>query len=146
MPKAKKKNIPPWVRGRKKGQGKYFAMKVTDPETGDVFDSKGEYGRWLKLKVKWHEGEISDLRRQVELPLKVNGLLIATYKADFAYSEDDDRVVEDFKGMITPEFKLKQKLVWACHGIRLFLTRERLDVGNTLARMKAELDALECEE
>lgn len=146
MATKKKQKAPPWVRARQKGAGKFFAVKVTDQETGDVFDSKGEYSRWIKLRSMWHEGEISDLRRQVELPLKVNGILIAVYKADFAYSEDDERVVEDFKGMVTPEFKLKQKLVWACHGIRLYLTRERTSVKGQLARMKAELDALDDEE
>jgi hypothetical protein len=132
---------PPWMKKR----SKFRAVKVTCPETGDVFDSKGEYKRWLVLKRQWQDGEIRSLRRQVELPLKVNGVLIAVYKADFAYEDDDERVVEDFKGFETPEFNLKRKLVKAIHGIDLYLTRERLDVGKTLRRMKQQLDALDSE-
>lgn len=133
------RSLPPWMRG-----SKFKAVKATEPETGVVFDSKGELKRWLQLKEQWQAGEISNLRRQVELPLSVNGVLVATYKADFAYSdEDDERIVEDFKGFETPEFKLKRKLVWACHRIRIVCTRERLDIGKTLKRMKQELDDLE---
>jgi Protein of unknown function (DUF1064) len=133
------RHLPPWVR-----RSKFKAIKATDPSTGEVFDSKGELKRWLQLKEQWQAGVISNLRRQVELPLIVNGVQIAVYKADFAYSdEDDERVVEDFKGFETPEFKLKRKLVWAIHRIRIVCTRERLDIGKTLKRMKQELDDLE---
>jgi len=139
---GKTRALPYWLAGR----SKFRAKKFMDPDTQEVFDSKGEYRRWLKLKEQWQTGQIANLRRQVEIPLKVNGILITVYRADFAYEEDDERVVEDFKGFETPEFKLKRKLVWACHGIRLFMTRERLDIGKSLKRMKQELDDLDAEE
>lgn len=84
------------------------------------FDSKGELQRWLFLLDAERLGTIVNLRRQVEFPLVVNGALVCTYVADYVYDivrpYPHENVVEDFKGFITDEFKLKAKLFKAVHG------------------------------
>jgi hypothetical protein len=63
-------------------------------------------------------GTIYGLRLQPRYPLTVNGVKVGTYVADFAYVDAaGDDVVEDVKGVRTPVFKLKAKLMKAVHGI-----------------------------
>lgn len=66
-------------------------------------------------------GLIIDLWRQVRFPLFVNDVLICNYVADFVYSEDINGklVVEDVKGHRTEIYRLKKKLMLACHGITI---------------------------
>lgn len=48
--------------------------------------------------------------------------LSITYKADFSYIKDGKLTVEDVKGseyMITEVFKIKEKLMFAIHGIKI---------------------------
>jgi hypothetical protein len=77
------------------------------------FASKKEYARWCHLKLREKAGEISKLERQVRFALEINGTKICTYIADAVFFEGQRRVVEDVKGVITPEFRLKQKLMKA---------------------------------
>ena len=114
---------------------KYHAKKtVVD---GIVFDSLKEARRYGVLKALEKAGEISGLQRQVEFLLipeqrepdnigkrgGINkGKLIErkiTYIADFTYMRDGVLVVEDVKGMRTPEYILKRKLMLHIHGIRI---------------------------
>jgi hypothetical protein len=46
-------------------------------------------------------------------------VLVATYVADFVYREagKSEMIVVDVKGMRTPVYRLKRKLMLACHGI-----------------------------
>lgn len=84
------------------------------------FDSKGEYERYLILRDKERRGEISGLTRQVPYQLipdlrDDNGKLLfkgIVYKADFTYWKDGKFVVEDFKGVKTKEYRIKQKLLY----------------------------------
>ena len=52
-------------------------------------------------------------------PLRVNGALIGHYIADFVYWENDERVVEDCKGVKTPIYRIKCKLMKAIYGIEI---------------------------
>ena len=99
-------------------------------EDGD-FDSKGEYQRYLDLRMLERVGRIRDLKRQVRIPLVVNGtpLLIRdkigraralSYVADFTYYEDDVYVVEDFK---TPVSRIKRAIVEATCALTVRVTR-----------------------
>lgn len=110
---------------------KYGNKKITIP-SGEVFDSKREYQRWLVLKEAEAKGIISDLERQptFELIPKITEKYIKhlktkdkvcertvqlaiTYKGDFAYTKDGVRVVEDVKAsayMLDPKFLIKEKL------------------------------------
>ncbi len=87
---------------------------------GHKFDSKKEAARYQQLKLLLRARAIKNLRFQVWYRLEVNGVLICRYRADFVY-EDAERgeTVEDVKGFRTPVYKLKAKLMLACHGIRI---------------------------
>jgi len=89
---------------------------------GITFASAKEAKRFGELKLLEKAGVIADLTLQPRFPLKVNGLLICTYVGDFTYRSDGASVVEDSKGFITPEFRLKKKLMLAVHGIEVVLT------------------------
>lgn len=89
---------------------------------GIKFDSIGEKNRYIVLKSMEERNIISDLKLQVTYDLKVNNDLICRYRADFVYIRDGFSVTEDLKGVETPEFKLKKKLMKAIHGIDILLT------------------------
>jgi len=97
---------------------KYRAVKTEID--GQVFDSKREAMRWSELKMLERSKIISDLKRQVPYELRVNGVLICKYIADFVYLDQQGReVVVDVKGVRTPVYRLKSKLMLACHGLRV---------------------------
>ena len=45
--------------------------------------------------------------------------LICSYIGDFRYRENGAQVVEDVKGVKTPAYRLKNKLMWAVHNIKI---------------------------
>lgn len=112
-------------------------LRVVSKETPGAikFDSQGEASRYCELRTLEKIGKISALELQPEFcfiatPNSVTGmrrevydnhrqkLLIKklfSYKADFEYSDLRGRkVIEDFKGMRTPVYKLKAKMFQAC--------------------------------
>ncbi len=94
-------------------------MTVVD---GVTFDSIREACRWQELRLMEKAGEILELERQVsyELIPKQKGERSVSYIADFRYKERDGKVVvEDAKGMRTPVFIIKKKLMLWVHGIRI---------------------------
>ena len=104
-------------------RSKFGAVKtVVD---GITFASKREASRYQELCLLQRAGHIRGLTCQVRYPLDVNGTHIADYVADFCYAEVGDApvqvrfVVEDCKGMRTPIYRLKKKLMLACHGITI---------------------------
>lgn len=84
-----------------------------------VYASKLEARRANELALLERAGAITGLRRQVPFEMIVNGHLVCKYIADFTYTttETGESVVEDVKGVLTPEFRLKAKLMEALHGI-----------------------------
>lgn len=90
---------------------------------GITFDSGAEGERYKILKAKEKAGLIKNLELQVNYPLIVNGLKICDYRADFVYEVGGKTVVEDVKGQLHDVFKLKYKLMYACHGIVLLITK-----------------------
>ena len=99
------------------------APKADRTLNGINFDSKREMQRFSELSLLEKAGQITNLRRQVPLRIDVNGQHICIYKADFQYFEDGKEVTEDSKGVATPEFKLKAKLVRAVLGITIRITK-----------------------
>ena len=97
---------------------KYKNVKTT--YKGITFDSRKEAERYIVLKSLQDRGLITDLKRQVRFQLlpaqKVNGKVVeksVAYVADFTYMRNGELVVEDAKGMRTPVYNLKKKLmVW----------------------------------
>lgn len=106
---------------------------------GLAFDSKREAIRYTQLKLLLEAGEISDLERQVKFVLiptqrepdiigprggRKPGKLIEKecfYVADFVYIDNrtGEKVIEDTKGMRTPDYLIKRKLMLKVHGIRI---------------------------
>ena len=85
---------------------------------GIKFDSKKEAKRYGQLKLLEQAGEISVLRLQVKFILSV-----CTYVADFVYyNKDMVLIVEDCKGMKTPVYRLKKKMMKHEHGIEILET------------------------
>lgn len=120
---------------KKKGRDKYKAQRTK--LDGLVFASKGEAGRFAVLQLRQKVGEIRNLTTQVLYTIKVNGVHICTYTADFEYDEVQQKldlgntaaiiqwrhVVEDFKSNGTKrqrDWPRTKKLMLACHGITIF--------------------------
>lgn len=103
-------------------------------ETADgKFDSVAEWERWLLLKAMEKDGEIKGLERQVPYILipsqKKDGKVLfreVKYIADFKYTvaKTGEVVVEDVKGMVLPEFKLKQKMLFYFHHIEVKVVKK----------------------
>lgn len=110
---------------RKARAQKYGNTKVVD--AGITFDSKAEHKRWQYLVLLQRAGEIRDL--QLQVPFELIPAQVApsgkkeratVYIADFAYrTRAGARIVEDVKGAVTPEFRLKRKLLLWVHGIEI---------------------------
>lgn len=123
-----------------------FNNKKTETPDG-VFDSKGEWQRWLFLKDAQRNGQIFNLRRQVKyvliptqyrtetVQLKTKTKEVkrvaereVTYTADFVYKVPRrtpidgpcgvyETVVEDFKGFPNDRWPLKKAMMLYFHGI-----------------------------
>ena len=116
-------------------RSKYSNKKIE--VNGMKFDSRKEYIRWCELSLLERAGKITDLQRQVKFiliptqyePYTVNkngtlkrGKMIereCSYIADFVYTENGNKVVEDVKGFRTADYKIKRKLMLNVHGIRI---------------------------
>jgi hypothetical protein len=57
------------------------------------------------------------LELQPRYPLIVNGEKVGTYVGDFRYFEGDVLILEDVKGILTPVYRLKRRLVKALYGL-----------------------------
>ena len=88
---------------------KYKAIKtVVD---GITFASKRE-AYYYRLYSKMQEaGMIKNLKLQTSIPFKLNGEKIFTYKPDFEFDDDKGHHYIDVKGIETPLFRLKKKLI-----------------------------------
>lgn len=101
----------------RKGRSKYGNKKVEIH--GRVFHSKAEAARYTELYTMQQCGLISDLVCQKDFLVAINGVHICKYIADFVYLDCGKLVVEDVKGVATPVYKLKKKLVEALYGVRI---------------------------
>lgn len=105
-----------------------------------TFDSRKEFNRYRELQMLEAAGRIENLRRQVPFELipeqreldilgprggRKPGKLIersCKYIADFVYRQDGKTIVEDCKGMRTPEYKIKRKLMLWRYNIKILET------------------------
>ena len=85
---------------------------------GETWDSEREYARWLVLRAMERDGLVRDLRRQVRVPLVVNGVKVCVWVADAVYFDAATGRVEweDTKGYRTRAYRLKAKLFRAIFG------------------------------
>lgn len=99
-------------------RSKYGAQRTT--VDGLTFDSKKEARRYRDLLLLGLAGELRDLELQPRFPIVVNGVRIGEYRADFRYWDARrGDVVEDVKGLRTPVYVLKRKLIEALYGITI---------------------------
>lgn len=107
-----------------KRKSKYHSRKVT--LDGITFDSKKEAARYSELRLLERAGAIRNLRRQVKFELipsqRIDGKVVerpCAYIADFVYEHDGETIVEDTKGVRTPEYVIKRKLMLYIHGFQI---------------------------
>lgn len=116
---------------------KYHAKKVSIQ--GETFDSKREARRFLELQMMEKAGRISGLQRQKKFVLvpaqyepdttgprggRIKGKLLereVAYYADFVYWDEEAKefVIEDTKGVRTPEYIIKRKLMLWLNGYQI---------------------------
>lgn len=89
---------------------------------GISFQSTKEGERYKVLKLEEKAGEIQNLKLQVSFPFVLNKVKIGTYRADFVYSFAGGVKVEDVKGMKTPLYRWKKKMMKAFYGIEILET------------------------
>lgn len=96
---------------------KYRAQPVI--VDGHRFASKREAARYGELKLLMRGGAIRGLKLQEPFEIAINGVKCFTYKADFSYTENGKKIVEDVKGFKTPIYRLKKKCVEAAYKIQI---------------------------
>ena len=91
-------------------KNKYNAHK--SEYNGMKFDSAFELDCWRYLEELVKEGKINNLQRQVKFNIiPANSVYRAlNYVADFTFYVGNEYIVADAKGMVLPEFKIKQKI------------------------------------
>jgi hypothetical protein len=99
-------------------RSKYRAVRCE--YDGHKFASKKERDRYIFLRHLEQGDEIVDLILQPRYPLLVNGQKLCTYIADFKYRNAAGKtIIEDVKGVLTPMYRLKKKLLRILHGIEI---------------------------
>ena len=94
---------------------------------GLTFDSAAEAARHAQLVLMERTGLVRELKRQVafellpaELAADGRKLRALKYVADFTYLDRSGRLhVEDVKGVRTPVYKLKKRLMWHIYRIEI---------------------------
>lgn len=113
MPQREEMSVEEYRQMKK--QSKYGNKKID--ADGYTFDSLAEHERYKELCLLENAGAISDLRVHPRYELQkpftdYEGKRHASiyYEADFSYTQDGARIVEDTKGVETPTFKIKRKM------------------------------------
>lgn len=118
---AKRDAVEPAIRRHKYGA-------VRTEVDGIVFASKREARRYQELKLMERAGEIRRLLLQPRYGLYIQPFLakaidrvkVGDYVGDFQYEDKQlgwQKVIEDVKGVKTPLYRLKKKIVQALYGI-----------------------------
>lgn len=101
------------MRLKMRRKHKYHAKRIV--RQGISWPSTGEYRRYCQLQSMERGGAITELERQ---PLFYLTKARISYRADYSYTEEGRRIIEDFKGVQTPRFKLICRL-WKHYGPHL---------------------------
>jgi len=99
-----------------------YRNKISLDADGVPFASKRELTRWRELVLLQTAGLISELRRQVRLPLgvKYDSGREAALVVDFMYVEKGEQKYADAKGFETDASKLKRAILRS-RGIEIVL-------------------------
>ena len=108
--------------GQKRGN-KYGAKPVVID--GIRFDSTAEGNRYAELKLMEEHGAIRGLVLQPRYNLYVNEQKVGDYVGDFYYWDNERNVpvLEDVKGVKTPVYRLKKRIMKAQYGIEIVEVR-----------------------
>lgn len=96
---------------------KYRAIKTEID--GKVFDSKREAKYYLYYKDLEKQGIIRNLKLQTRIDFWLDNKKIFCYYPDFEYDDEEGHHFIDVKGVETPVFRLKKKLIEAQFGIEI---------------------------
>lgn len=99
------------------------AYKESQLERGYIwFQSKLEAERYCYLRAMELNGQIEDLRLQVEFPLMgVQGKRVCCYIVDFVYRHNGETYAEDTKGKATDVYSIKSALFRQQYPMHIFL-------------------------
>lgn len=100
-------------------KSKYHAIPTVID--GIKFASRKEALRYRQLKLMEQGKAIQDLKMQVAYPLikKSKYGREIKYVADFTYYDNGHLIVEDVKGVRTPVYKLKKRLMAEIYNIEI---------------------------
>jgi len=103
-------------------RSKYNNIKTV--VNGVVCDSKAEGKRYAELLILQRAGDVRDLRFHPRYELRVGGVLICYYEADWEYVDlnfPHTETVEDKKGAKTAVYQIKKKLFKALYPEKRFI-------------------------
>lgn len=109
-------------------RNKYNAKKVVYDDL--TFDSKMELNVYKRLKELEKDNIIYNLDRQVKFELipKNDKYRACNYIADFVFYTKSKHYIIDVKGLVLPEFKLKQKLFYHRYGEEIQIVKSIKDL------------------
>lgn len=115
-------------------KNKYNAHKAE--YNGIKFDSQFELKCWIYLEELASEGKINDLNRQVKFEIiPANSVYRAVnYVADFTFYAGDKYIVADAKGLILPEFRIKQKIFYDKYKKQIYVFKKLSDIDELIEK------------
>ena len=117
-------------------KNKYNAHKAE--YNGMKFDSAFELECWQYLEKLVKEDKITNLQRQIKFELlPANSLYRAlNYVADFTFNVNDRYIVADAKGLVLPEFKIKQKIFFNKYKNQIYIFKKISDIKKIIDMTK----------
>jgi len=98
-------------------QSKYHAIRTQNAD-GTWSDSLREARFDAQIMLLQHDPKTARVVRKEKFPIVVNGEKICTFVSDwFVEKKTGEKIVYDAKGVKTPIYKLKKKLVKALYGL-----------------------------
>ena len=115
-------------------KNKYNAKKTI--YNGIKFDSQFELKCWIYLEELVKEGKINNLQRQVKFEIiPANSVYRAVnYVADFTFYAGDKYIVADAKGLVLPEFRLKQKIFFDKYKNQIYVFKKLSDIDKIIEK------------
>lgn len=122
------------MEGRQRSRynvGNDEASRAARTHEGRTFASEAEMYRYLYLKGRQDRGEIQDLSLQPNYFPEIDGMRMTRYIADFRYTENGREVIEDVKGVLKDDTKIKLRLMAAALGkpVRLISRNKTVRYG-----------------
>lgn len=118
-------------------KNKYNAHKAE--YKGMKFDSAFELKCWQYLEQLAKEDKISNLQRQIKFELLPANCLYRAlnYVADFTFNTSDNKyIVADAKGLVLPEFKIKQKIFFDKYKNQIYIFKKLSDIDKIIDMTK----------